>query len=182
MSILRVFPGRNDKEARLRYLLSYVGSDHGKTCWQGRYFAQNPNMVRGFGLPEQASVEDIFSAMILPHIAYGYPGRRLCYHCLIDFNGILGPSDAGAVAWDINRFLQAYGVQYLQGVHVTKDNGHCYWPHVHVLINTIRLSGPRQGRKFRLEKPVLRSYMEYMNHVLKRYSLPEIPIYKKELK
>jgi len=182
MSILHVFAGSNDKEVRLKQLIAYVVASPEKKRWQGLSFSQNPNMVKMYGIPDQGSLSEIYAAMILPHIAYGYPGRRLCYHCLIDFNGLLGASDAGVVAWEINRFLLQYGVQYVQGVHINKSNGQRFWPHVHVLINTISLFGPKQGRKFRIEKPVLRKYMEHMNRILAEYALPVIPIYTRKIR
>ena len=99
------------------------------------------------------------------------------YNQPLDFNGLLGANDAGFIAWEINEYLMQYGIQFLQGVHITKSKGAVFWPHVHVLINSIVLYGPNRGRKFRLEKPVLRGYKEYMNAVLKKYKLPVIPVY-----
>lgn len=178
MSILRVFPGANDKEIRLKGLIRYIVACPEKRQWHGVYFAKN-QMLYGYGIPDHGTLEELYAAFILPHIAYGYPGTRLCYHCLLDFNGLVGVNDASVIAWEINQFLRQYQVQFLQGIHVTKANGQILWPHAHVLINTITLFGPNQGRKFRLEKPILRSYKEHMNMVLKRYGLPIISIYER---
>ena len=177
MSLLRVFPGANDKELRLRQLINYVVASPEKQVWQGLFFEKTPNMVRASGVPAEGTTEEILMSFLLPHMAYGYPGTRLCYHCLLDFNGLLGANDAGYIAWEINEYLRTYGVQFLQGVHITKKGGLIFWPHVHVLINSIVLYGPDRGRKFRMEKPVLRGYKEYMNAVLKKYKLPVIPVY-----
>ncbi|SCM82576.1 hypothetical protein KL86SPO_50347 [uncultured Sporomusa sp.] len=179
MSILRIFPGANNKEARLNGLLKYIVASEDKKCWMGMSFSNHPHMIHGYGIPETATLDEISDAFILPHIAYGYPGTRLCYHCLIDFNGLLSASDAGFIAWEINKFLMPYSVQFLQGVHVTKESGMVLWPHTHILINTIMLAGQNVGKKFRMEKPVLYSYKKHMNHVLRRYGLPTIPVYER---
>lgn len=179
MSLLRIFSGSNDKESRLRWLLNYVVAPKDKRCWMDISFSNHPNMILGNGITESATLDEMLYTFLLPHVAFGYPGKRLCYHCLIDFNGLLSPSDAGYVAWEINQFLLPYSVQFIQGVHVTKEKGTVFAPHVHTLINTITLFGPNAGRKFRTEKPVLRSYQSYMNSVLKKYGLPVIPCYDK---
>ena len=176
MPILRVFTGPNDKELRLKQLVDYV-VDPEKRRWNSLFFEKTPNMVSGFGVPAEGTTDEILKSFLLPHIAYGYPGRRLCYHCLLDFKGLLRANDAGFIAWEINKYLMQYGIQFLQGVHVTKSKGLVFWPHVHVLINTIILLGPQQGRKFRMEKRVLRGYKEYMNEVLTKHNLPVITIH-----
>lgn len=175
MPILRVFTGPNDKELRLKQLVDYV-VDSEKRTWNG-FIYDTPNMVSGFGVPAEGTTDEILKSFLLPHIAYGYPGRRLCYHCLLDFKGLLRANDAGFIAWEINKYLMQYGIQFLQGVHITKSKGLVFWPHVHVLINTIILLGPQQGRKFRMEKRVLRGYKEYMNEVLTKHNLPVITIH-----
>ena len=38
MSLLRVFPGANDKELRLRQLINYVIASPEKQVWQGLFF------------------------------------------------------------------------------------------------------------------------------------------------
>jgi len=179
VSILRVFPGSNDKESKLKSLIQYVVGDAEKKQWKSVSYDNNSNMVKGYGIPEVASLDEMFSAFILPHIAYGYPGTRRCYHCLLDFNGLLCVNDAGVISWEINKFFLPYSVQFIQGVHVTKSGGRMLWPHTHVLINTITLFGPNAGKKFRLEKPVLYLYKLHMNNVLRKYGLPIIPIYEK---
>ncbi len=179
MSLLRVFAGSNDQETRLKSLIRYViGTDERKQ-WEFLSFDNNPNMASGYGIDTAASIDEIFSAFILPHIAYGYPGTRLCYHCLLDFNGLIGAHDAGVIGWEINQFLLPYSIQFLQGVHITKAGGSVFWPHTHVLINPIIISGQNVGKKFRMEKPVLYGYKKHMNHVLRRYGLPTIPVYER---
>lgn len=129
--------------------------------------------VRGYGVPYD-SPKAAANAMFMEHLAYGFPGSRLAYHILIDFNGQLIGKFADEVAWNINDFLKNRGLSFVQAVHHTKNAGTILAPHVHVILSTIYVDGFYRGRKYHIDKAELAEYKLSANKVLVEYGLPPI--------
>ena len=162
MSLLRILGGSLDSEAAVTTKLRYV--------------MKEPKTVMAYGLP-MGDVKSITVAWLLPHIAYGRHGSRLAYHVLLDFGGKLDAEQAGSVAWEVNGFLRERGAQYVQGTHSTKSSGAVMWPHAHILVNTVYMTGKTQGMKLHFDRALLKAYKLYANKVLAAYGLPVITVW-----
>lgn len=112
--------------------------------------------------------------MLLEHMAYAFPGSRLAYHVLLDFNAEIDGEKADEVAWAINRFLRDRGLSFVQAVHHFKCDGTVWAPHVHVIISTMHVDGPNRGRKYHIDKAELAAYKDFANKVLENHELPSI--------
>ena len=169
MSILKVFGGKINNHTQLRQKVVYVFHDK-----------QNiipdvilPRFVRGHGIPVD-NPEMVATAMYLEHMSYAFPGSRLAYHILLDFNGEICGEKADEVAWKINGFLRDRGISFVQAVHHMKGDGTIWAPHVHIIISTMFVDGPNRGRKYHIDKTELAAYKDFANDVLEEYELPPI--------
>ena len=177
MPLLRVFTNAGSQTtAGLKHMIRYVVS--GKSVWEGVNYACETGFIRGYAVAI-GSVEQIYSSLYLLFYTRGFPGKRLFYHVLLDFNGMLSVKDTGEISWQINKsFLEPQGLPFIQGVHVTKGKQAMgtlkYAPHVHVLISTIPVTS---GKKFHMTKEVIKCYKDAANLVLLKWGLPQIKIY-----
>lgn len=174
MSILRVFDSKITTPVQLHQKIKYI---HDPNIYLPKPdLVDFPFRIMGHGIGEHADTAHIRDSMMLPHIAFGSNGTRLAYHILLDFQGLLSPPDAGMVAWEINLFLRNVDVQFIQGVHISKEKGRLWWPHVHVVCSTRIMSGEKTGRKFHFYKDTILNYKMLANDVLSKHGLPSIKI------
>lgn len=186
MSILRIISCRADTEHSVKEKIRYL-ADNSKNQWKGVDYSGINGSLRNW--PELVSPFDldaISASFILPHQAYGdiRPGRRLFYHILIDFNGLLSPQEAVRVGWEIAAWFRQFNVQYLCGLHcikqrkpiaVSDDTGGfkgVFHPHIHLLVSTRTLDGT--GLKLHMGKRELHIFKLYANNVLQANGLPLI--------
>lgn len=172
MSILRVFPGKIDSPEKLRRKIQYVLSHkpfYKMQCESDEY------LIKTYGLPYSKNPAQISEFMLFSHNAFGRKGQRLAYHILMDFAGLLSPTEANIIGFAINQFLAERGLQFVQGVHISKKNCTLYWPHVHTICNTQIVRGRNFGKKFHFYKRDLLDFHNWANCILQKNHLPTIP-------
>ena len=172
MSILRVFPGKIDSPEKLRRKIQYILSHKpfGKMQCES-----DEHLVKTYGLPYSKNPAEISEFTLSSHNAFGRKGQRLAYHILLDFAGLLSPTEANVIGFSINRFLAERGLQFVQGVHISKKNCTLYWPHVHTICSTQIVQGRNFGKKFHLYKRDLLDFHNWVNYILQKNHLPTIP-------
>lgn len=174
MSIIRVFPGRIDEPKRLEALMRYVVRDKKALLYED--YSEAYWSVVSSGLPLGRDVRLLTTAMLRQHGQYLWPGKRLAYHFLLDFNNEMEPFRACITAKAINAVWPRLGIAYIQGLHLFKGPERQRWPHVHVVLNAIT-SG---GNKFHLGKQELRSLKLHANTVLKDAGTSIIKVYEED--
>ena len=177
MSLLRIIPTGSSEKKSLKKLINYVLNPAKHVDSDGSDIPANL-LIGSWGV----NLKTPYNSLIMPHVVFGYPGKRLFYHVLLDFtagNIPVDPLSASNVSKQICKFLMNYEIQYIFGVHTLKGNllNPLFWSHCHVIVNAIQFS---TGKKFHLGKKILWEWKNFMNEILKKFNLDTISVYQEE--
>lgn len=175
MSIIRIFRGQNNTPERLKALIKYLVIAEGKNVWKGVSYQNLPNRVQGYLVANDVTdAEAVYDSLMAPHLAYGDlgPHCHLFYHILIDFNAAAEPPVALEVGGRVASWFRRFWVQYITGLHCVVTKKNVFQPHIHLLVNTIKLDG--SGRKFMMDKNSIYQLRDWTNEILREFGIPEI--------
>ncbi len=110
----------------------------------------------------------------LYHDLFGGSGKILGYHMMLDLNCEFDPANTAIIGSIINEFWSREYVSWIQGLHLY-EGGSIYWPHLHMVVSTRVMDGPRRGQLLKMDKALIARFNQHVNDTLKLYGVSGIP-------